>query len=373
VLFLSIFAFQNCSPTNEGAGVPPTSTAPPSTESPNTEPPNTEPPNTEPPSTEQSVSIDLTGDFARFVDGSGQTDDYTSKRVWCESLGWTKLVVDTSVGKNTIKRKVLHKGPSTPWVGTILVFHGGGGNYTNWCTTNSKQSPWGGFTETALARGYGVILMDSTDITTDSKSNLCGKIWDDNILNRHNHDLPYIEKAIKEVAPSLRPSGSSNRIYLTGFSSGGFMTTRAATHFNHLVTKFAPAGSASPYGWHRDCSQLSTRPTVAGEGKDNDSNQAITTVGGCGSYVFDINKDYPGELTWDDGGASTKPKFLKLEHYYDGINDYSCHNRVLNRLLNNNYVGTQFVMEPAGETRRIKFHDWFPEFTTAILDFFDAT
>lgn len=314
--------------------------------------------------------VDLSADNARYVDGSGNIDDYEVKRGWCESRGWTKLIVDTDVGNTVIRRKVLHKGPTNAWSGTILVFHGGGGNYTNWCTTN--LTAWGAFTTSAIARGYGVILMDATDITKDANNNLCGKIWDDNILSRDNHDLPYIEEVITAVTPSLRPAGSSDKIFLVGFSSGGFMTTRAATHFNQLITKFAPVGSGSPYGWHRDCSALNPdRPTVAGEGLDNDTNLAIPSVGSCGPYFPDNSTTYPGELSWDDGGATVKPKFLKLEHFYDGINDYSCHSRIYNRLLFNGYIGNQFVLSPAGLNRSPIYHDWFPEFSSAILNFFD--
>lgn len=317
------------------------------------------------------VVIDLSADKAQHADLSGDYVDYSVERGECESRGWTKAIVETTVGTAIVKRKVLYTGPKqSPWVGTILVMHGGGGNYTNWCA--EAVTGFRLFADVAVLRGFGVVLLDSTDMITDENDVHCGKVWDDKKLTRDNYDLPYIENVIVDLAPTIRPANSDTSVYVTGFSSGGFMTTRASSALNHLVTAFAPVGSGSPYGWHRDCSAESPRLLVAGVGLDNDTGQPITQVGACGTTIYDPDAEYPNERLWDDGGTATKPPFLKVHHFYDAIADFSCHNRVRNQLAANGYSGELFVLIPEGETRAAVHHTFKGEFIAPVLDFFEA-
>jgi len=127
------------------------------------------------------------------------------------------------------------------------------------------------FSDQALAEGFAVFLLNSTDKVTDNEGRLCGKVWDDEVRKRPNLDLPFIEELIRILIPQVRPQGSRNEIFLTGLSSGGYMTARAATHLDGLITAL-PRFQRRPYGWHRICEKnLSPRQTVFGAGFDNET------------------------------------------------------------------------------------------------------
>ncbi|MCB0383850.1 MAG: hypothetical protein KDD43_00550, partial [Bdellovibrionales bacterium] len=133
---------------------------------------------------------------------------------------------------------------------------------------------------------------------------------------------------------------------------------------------FAPIGSASPYGWHRDCSYLSSRETVAGGGFDNDSGAGITDLGSCGSYVYNPDAQFPNELPWDQGDLGTPPPYLKIQHYHDGIVDFSCHQRHIHQLRAHGYLGREIIIKPEGALRSPNYHNFFLEFQEPLLEFF---
>jgi hypothetical protein len=320
----------------------------------------------------EPVVIDKTADRAYHPDGSGDFTEYVEEREECEERGWSQRLLDTQVGNTIVKRKLLFKAPAddAPWKGAILILHGGGSNYTAWCAGTANGSNYYG--SQAVGAGFGVFLLDSTDIVSDREGAMCGKVWDDKVIDRDNYDLPYIESVITAVVPEFRPDGSDEGIFVSGFSSGGYMTIRASSHFNHLVTAFAPVGSGSPYGWYRDCSQESGRDLVAGIGLDIDTDKQIVEVGACGPIFYDPEATYPNEVKWDDGGADSKPPFLKLHHFYDAIADVSCHTRARHQLLANGYPGEQFVLAPEGATRHYFHHTFNGAYTPEILNFFEA-
>lgn len=61
--------------------------------------------------------------------------------------------------------------------------------------------------------------------------------------NRPNLDLAFVDDVLREVIPRLRPAGSRTEVFLTRLSSGGYMTTRTATHFEGLVAAAALAST----------------------------------------------------------------------------------------------------------------------------------
>jgi len=324
------------------------------------------------PQTPDVETVDLTADEAEFVDQSGRVDDYSQTRIACEARGWTKSTIAVTIGQRRYLRKVLYSAPaSATWRGAVIVMHGGGGNYAQWCSAGFTSR--GMMTDAMLDNDFAVFLLDSTDITTDESGALCGKVWDDNVLARDNHDVPYITSVITEVIADLRPAGSPSNIFLTGFSSGGFMATRAATELNHLVTGFIPMGTASPYGWHRDCSFLTIRDLVAGVGQDNDSNLNISEINACGPTELNPLASYPSEVAWLDGGATVKPHYLKIQHFDDAIVDFSCHTRHVHQLEQNGYAGSLFELRPTGGTRSLIHHNVIAEFITPMIDYLLAS
>ena len=350
-----ILAWLVCVSTCLGCGGGSSSSSPPPTE-----------PETQPPVAE--VVVDQSADVARFVDQSGRVHDYSSDRIACEQRGWTKTLMDIQVGEARHIRKVLHQSPSSgQWRGTLILMHGGGGHYANWC--NDDTTARGMMVDAALDNDFAVYLLDSTDFTPDQNDALCGKVWDDNILPRDNHDVPYVEGVIRNLIPQQRPVGIEANVFLMGFSSGGFMTTRAATELNTLVAGFIPIATGSPYGWHRDCSFASGRNLVAGVGRDNDTILGISRVQACGPIELDLQATYPNELEWLDGGAVPKPTYLKVQHFDDAIVDFSCHSRHVHQLGENDYSGSVFEFRPLNTTRANIHHSFLPEFISPIIGF----
>ncbi len=287
----------------------------------------------------------------------------------CVNKGWEKITF-TVAG---LHRQVLWKGPSGPWKkGAIIVMHGGGANYTQWCYAPSRTSlvkPQVDFSEEALIRGFAVFLLDSTDdIVMDVNGRTCGKRFDATIVDngRDNVDLPYIEKLLVEIIPDLRPEGSTKAIFATGESTGGFMTIRAGTHFDGIITAFAPGAAADPYGTYFDCNtSLSSRESAKGAGFDRETKQEITETGACESVSYDH------EMSWESMNPKTKPAFKSLHHADDGIVDISCQKKAAELLVEHGYKKeTPFIMRSSGK-RNVLAHLWRKAYNEPALNFFE--
>ena len=288
--------------------------------------------------------------------------DQAAERQKCVDEGWHEGTAQVS----GLTRHFFWKAPEGAWTkGAILVLHGGGGYDFQWCHASRRfLTPQTQFTKQAVADGFAVFILDSSDAVTDTQGFACGKIWDDEERPRANLDLPFIEYVIKDLVPHLRPANSQQAVFMTGLSSGGYMSVRASTHFNNLITAFAPVSNGDPYGWHRKCiAALGKRKIVHGAGFDNETDKEIIEEGSCASAA------YPHEQKWDDGGAAKKPPFLTLHHKYDGINDFSCHEKIMKQLRDHGYQGEDFVLE-TNTKRSLWNHLWQSEYNRPILDFF---
>lgn len=280
----------------------------------------------------------------------------------CIERGWQRTVLQVS----GMPRVLLWKAPTGPWrKGAIIVLHGGSGEHFQWCVANARAiKPQVNFSERALAEGFAVFLLNSSDRVTDNEGRICGKIWDDEVRKRPNLDLPFLGEVISSLIPSTRPDGSRKEIFLTGLSSGGYMTVRAATHFDDRVTAFAPVSSGDPYGWHRLCEAgMTLRKKVHGAGFDNETGKQITEPDACKA------QDYPHEKIWDSARPAIKPAFRIFRHAMDGINDSSCSEKVGALLRHNGYPGEpDFVLQ--GGRRSLANHLWQEEYNRAVLEFF---
>lgn len=280
----------------------------------------------------------------------------------CQSQGWQRTLVQIA----GIPRVLLWKAPAGPWrKGAIIVLHGGGGEHFQWCVANVWVTrAQVNFSELALAEGFAVFLLNSSDRVTDNEGRACGKIWDDEVRNRPNLDLPFIDDVITRLIPSLRPDGSWQEIFLTGLSSGGYMTVRAATHFDDRVTAFAPVSSGDPYGWHRICEAgMTIRKKVHGAGFDNETGKQIIESDSCKA------PSYPNEKNWDSANPVTKPTFKIFRHAMDGINDRSCGEKVGALLRQHGYPNEpDFILQ--GGRRSLANHLWQDDYNRPVLDFF---
>lgn len=282
----------------------------------------------------------------------------------CQNKGWSELKF--KVGEQD--RRLLYKMPVSEWsAGAILVLHGGGGQAEHFCDDSLRLvRPQVRFTEMALEQNFAVFALDSTADVKDDEGYECGKIWDDQLRTRANLDLPYLEHIIKNVVPSLRKQNDNKSIFMTGLSSGGYMTVRAASNLGHLLTAFAPLSNGDPYGWHRKCDPKygNKRENVKGAGFDNETGKEIIELNSCQS------SNYKNEKKWDSYKAE-KPQFRLFHSSNDGINDYSCGQKVEKQLRAHGFKGEEtYLLKNDGGRRRIINHFWHDEYNSEILAFF---
>ena len=286
----------------------------------------------------------------------------TTQELQCHAGGWAREVVPAA----GLQRLVLWKAPASGWSrGAIVVMHGGGGSHTNYCVANVDSiAAQVRFTDMALAQGFAVFLLDSSDQVSDNESRVCGKVWDDEVRSRANLDLPFIEDVLRRVIPGRRQAGGRAEIFITGHSSGGYMTVRAASRLGELVTAFAPVASGDPYGWFRDCTRRAgDRVNVAGIGLDSETRRQIIEPGACTAT------SYPNERTWDGAATAVKPAFRLFHHAQDGINDRSCVDKVRAQLLARGYPElAPFTLDGGG--RSAEAHSWHDDYSAPLLAFF---
>lgn len=296
---------------------------------------------------------------------AGFPDRTGSQEQQCVANGWKRLAIEVA----GLPREVLWKGPTSGrWNnGALLVLHGGGGQHHQWCAANSPLvEPQVKFSEMAVARGFAVFLLNSTDRVTDTAGRPCGKVWDDERRDRMNLDLVFIGHMLRDEIPRLRSPGSRTELFITGLSSGGYMTVRASTHFDNLITAFAPVSSGDPYGWHRVCERGTTvRNNVHGAGFDNETGKQIIEMNACNATA------YPREKVWDTSGTRTKPAYRVFHHEMDGINDISCGNKVSLQLRAHGYAGEPDFRLRGGR-RSLANHLWQDAYSRPVLDFFAA-
>ena len=302
-----------------------------------------------------SVFLFIPGQAIAVVDAATQERQ-------CIEKGWKRHVMPI----NGAPRELLWKLPTGAWdKGAIIVLHGGGGRHFHWCGANAAiGQPQVKFTQQALAQGFAVFLLDSSDRVTDREGRSCGKIWDDEVRDRPNLDLPFIGSVMREIIPRLRPPDSKHAVFITGLSSGGYMAVRAGTHFDDIVTAFAPVSSGDPYGWHRVCEAGTTlRRKVHGKAFDNETGRQITEPGAC------LAERYPNERSWDSAKPAQKPAFRVFRHQEDGIHDQSCSAKISGLLLRKGYRGEpDFVLQ--GGRRSLAHHLWLEDYNRPILEFF---
>lgn len=287
----------------------------------------------------------------------------TVQETQCHAAGWTREVLPVA----GLSRLVLWKAPPVWSRGAIVVMHGGGGSHTNFCVANVPLiAPQVRFAELALARGFAVFLLDSSDQVRDTEGRLCGKVWDDEVRDRPNLDLPFLDDVLARLVPGKRPPGSRPEVFLAGHSSGGFMAVRAATRFADRVTAVAPVASGDPYGWFRDCTPRSgDRSNVFGAGFDNETRRQIIEPGACAATA------YPNEKPWDGAGAGARPVFRRFHHQQDGIVDASCVAKLGVQLQARGYAQVPAFTRDGGP-RSAEVHYWLDDYHEPLLDFFAA-
>jgi len=280
----------------------------------------------------------------------------------CIENGWEKALFEAA----GLSRKVLWKAPPIWTKGAILVLHGGGGKAADFCSGGLLLRPQIAFTDSALARGFAVFALESTDHqVTDGEGRDCGRRFDFAPQDRPNIDLPYIEKLITEEISRLRPKESSEALFLTGLSTGGYMTILAATAFGQHIRAFAPVAAGDPYGTTAVCDpELSPRKVARGILMDSETSGEITRKGACSAETLDY------ELTWPETDESDRPTFKQFHHRGDGIVDYSCMQKAKAMLTTHGYKDQGAFVLDSGKRHWVN-HFWQEGYNEPLLDFFE--
>lgn len=282
----------------------------------------------------------------------------------CDERGWRRYATTIS----GTERQLYWRAPAGTWSkGTIVLLHGGGSSYQSWCGSMPGSYNMIAFTEAAVRQGFAVIALDSTSgLLRDAWDQGCGKRFDfasapDNI------DLPFIDAVIGNFLPAVRPAGSNTRVFMTGFSNGGFMTIRASSRFDDRIAAFAAAGAGDPYGTYMYCeATLTDRPEAPGAFVDNDTRLPVGVVDAC------VSGAYPEERTWESSGTSRKPPFKLLHHRDDDQVNLSCMEKAAAQLVLHGYPDAGSVVLDKPEQALDQRHVWQPEFNQPILDFFSG-
>ena len=293
------------------------------------------------------------------------SDIYPRLEQACLKKGWDKITIDVA----TLSRKALVKKPTGFWSsGAIIVLHGGGGSHSNFCGDVSLNKPMGDFSDLAVREGFAVFSLDSAvNVATDPQGRGIGKRWDSLATeNRKNVDLPFIEKVITQVIPSLRPEKSAKGIYLTGISNGGFMTTLAATHLSDKIQAFAPVSAGDPYGTYFD---MGTKPPLErrcapGLWRDNETLRSINEKGACTSEKVSNEKPWKGAV------PVKKPPFKQFHHEGDGGCDFSCMEKAKKQLIQQGYRDAGAFVIKSANNRSIMNHFWKEQYNPKIIEFF---
>ncbi len=283
----------------------------------------------------------------------------------CNERGWQRVAA--SIGGN--QRQLLVKANAGAWTkGVILLMHGGGGSYTNWCNSSFSYPQWQ-FANDAVKQGYAVLALDSTDhVVQDDVGQDCGKRFDAVRQAKDNVDLPFLSWVLDGLVPALRPAGSNQNVFVAGISNGGYMATRAATRFGDRITAFAPVAAGDPYGTEFYCDKnIGTRPEAPGTYLDRETGLSIANKYAC------LSSSYVNEMPWDSAsGNANRPPFMLAYHMDDGIVDSSCKDKLNDQLIDHGYPDHSPVILTGGGLDPEAAHYWLPEYNQPILDFFNG-
>lgn len=274
----------------------------------------------------------------------------------CLQAGWKPLNVKVT-GRT---RAVLWKRPRSKWkAGTIVILHGDGGSHHQFCAGGKNLEPQIEFAEDAIAAGFAVFLLDSTDEVVDAQGKQCGKNFDFSVLARRNLDLHFIGKMVKTIIPQLRPVRSSKKIFLTGVATGGYMAIRAATHFNSKITAFAPVAAGDPYGTRMLCDVGKPARMLL---IDLTTNKQVGIKKAC------VARRYRNVKDWPHIRSKAKPAFKMFHNKGDAVVDISCMYKVKKLLQQHGYSSKGAVVLDL--VRDPRNHLWHEDYNEGILDFF---
>lgn len=284
----------------------------------------------------------------------------------CIESGWKKQILNVN-GDN---RKLLFKIPTNGWnSGAIIVLHGGGGDYANYCRNVKLGKPMVDFASMALDQGFAVFSLDSGyNLARDKNGNGCGKRWAGLVtLDGWEKDVAFIKEVIENFILSKRPVQGSNKIFIAGISNGGFMTVLASTKLNEIVDGFVSVSSGDPYGTYMNCaSDLTERKYAPGNFLDLETNKKISLDNAC------YSKYYLSEKVVPRPSENKSVPFMLVHDEADMGVDISCMEKSFNILKINGYSAWNPIVIKKVDRKRLLSHFWQQSYNQPILDFFKS-
>ncbi|MFH1837900.1 MAG: alpha/beta fold hydrolase, partial [Candidatus Kuenenbacteria bacterium] len=224
----------------------------------------------------------------------------------------------------------------------IIVLHGGGQDAKDWFVNNNSPGQVE-FVKKALIKGYAVIAPDSETpnysncTIKDTKQWYYEKDW------QNSSDYTFFNQIIPWI--NNQNIFNSNRVYATGISSGGFMSSRLARFFGTPKIKAIAVRSAGDADsiTHEDRSNMKLC---------SDGNNPFPAS--CGPIFNDVNSsintNHSPTLIIHGSKDGTVP-IESANHYYDELTSAN--------------IATTKKVKPLG------CHTWFDDYDQEILDWFN--
>jgi len=224
----------------------------------------------------------------------------------------------------------------------IIVLHGGGQSADAWFSSNEQSQ----FVTDALADGYAIIAPNSgspiySSCTIQTKQWYYEKDW------ATLDDYDFFNEIFSWI--NSNQDLNSNRVYATGISSGGFMSSRLARSFGTSKLKAIAVHSSGDADSITHGDQSDLKLCTFGTGG--------TIPDACGPTFNNIdspiNTNHPPTLIIHGTYDGMVP-VASGEHYYDELNSAGIQ-------------VTKFIKTTGGITA---CHSWFSESSQKILDWF---
>ncbi len=281
----------------------------------------------------------------------------------CIKNGWKKMYVNVAGDK----RKVLFKLPESKIKGAIILLHGGGGSYSNYCANLWYGKPMVKFSSLALKEGFAIFSPDSGwNSFSDKNGNLCGKRWASLDQGDHSQkDLDFIKTIITKIIPSKLPASASRNAFMSGISNGGYMTILSLTRLSKHIKAIAPVSAGNPYSTRMDCKRRERDRLIAPGRYFHNSGHMISENNACSSNHIKLLPKATKSKTQD-------VPFKQFHHKDDSLVDLSCMKEAQRFLIKNGFKDDAPHIASHFGGKRLWKHFWLKQYNAPIISFFKA-
>jgi poly(3-hydroxybutyrate) depolymerase len=163
-----------------------------------------------------------------FIDGGGACA-VTASTAQCNSLPLI-TVTDSADSRSVYYAQPVGAAPAGGWPAVVLYQGTGFGPSVTWNVPIGSSTPFGGYDQVALVAA----LLDAGFVVIQPPAN--GPYWDTNVPPAGagydtSQDAAFIPKLLTEIGDGTFGAINVDRLYATGISSGGYMTSRMAVSY----------------------------------------------------------------------------------------------------------------------------------------------